>query len=305
MNSSVTLAVTSFTVAFCPNNIGRNHPEALLHSQTLKFRSGQKTFNVEQLSDMSLSKLIQLFAVFKADELKRHYSYTCTLVSGCNKKYSSFASEDKAKTSMMKHIDNHLKSLKKNSENSAEIKNKSLSFLSSSEKEPSFNSVLNPIKLESNGSLDKKENQMESPETDDCLDLEDDKNVTKQSKGPARKRLRLEECEDNNSDECRLQRNENGGGKDDDQKAAVTKMTTRKSVKLKKIKDDSIESLNDSSTSRSSNGRCADQSVEDTEYPYCMFCKKQQSQLIRHAKKTQQSHVHEGVPQRNKRSNEK
>lgn len=61
---------------------------------------------------MSVSHLIKQFTIFTSDELKKQYSYTCALVPDCQKKYTSFASEEKARVSIKNHLEEHLEDLK-------------------------------------------------------------------------------------------------------------------------------------------------------------------------------------------------
>lgn len=121
-----------------PGTIGRDSPSALLevlaevasqtlHSEkkhinsmlTLQFKPKaasmkrkETCFTVSQLASMPVSHLVKQFAVFTSDELKRQYSYTCALVPGCQQKYTSFASEEKARASIKNHLEEHLEQLK-------------------------------------------------------------------------------------------------------------------------------------------------------------------------------------------------
>lgn len=65
---------------------------------------------------MPVSHLVKQFAIFTSDELKRQYSYTCALVPGCQQKYTSFASEEKARVSIKSHLEEHLEYLKADKE---------------------------------------------------------------------------------------------------------------------------------------------------------------------------------------------
>ncbi|XP_012543214.1 uncharacterized protein LOC105840733 [Monomorium pharaonis] len=126
------------------DTIGRDSPSALLevlaevasqtlHSEkkhinsmlTLQFkpkttnmkRNMKETcFTVSQLASMPVSHLVKQFAVFTSDELKRQYSYACALMPDCHQKYTSFASEEKARAYIKSHLEEHLEQLKANKE---------------------------------------------------------------------------------------------------------------------------------------------------------------------------------------------
>ncbi|XP_011050078.1 PREDICTED: uncharacterized protein LOC105143439 isoform X1 [Acromyrmex echinatior] len=125
-----------------PDTVGRDSPSALLevlaevasqtlHSEkkhinsmlTLQFKPKtasmkrkESCFTVSQLVSMPVSHLVKQFAVFTSDELKRQYSYTCALVPGCHEKYTSFASEEKARACIKIHLEKHLEQLKADKE---------------------------------------------------------------------------------------------------------------------------------------------------------------------------------------------
>lgn len=80
----------------------------------IKRRANESTFNVPQLLSMPASQLVKQFSIFSSDELKRQYSYTCALVIGCGQKYTSFASEGRARMSIKAHLAEHLEYLKLN-----------------------------------------------------------------------------------------------------------------------------------------------------------------------------------------------
>ncbi|KAL6267049.1 hypothetical protein P5V15_000125 [Pogonomyrmex californicus] len=121
--------------------IGRDSPSALLevlaevasqtlHSEkkhnnsmlTLQFKpktasmKRKDCFTVSQLMSMPVSHLVKQFAIFTSDELKRQYSYSCALVPGCQQKYTSFASEEKARVCIKNHLEEHLEHLKADKE---------------------------------------------------------------------------------------------------------------------------------------------------------------------------------------------
>lgn len=92
------------------------HIDSLLAAQckpkTASIKRKESCFTVSQLLSMPVSHLVKQFAIFTSDELKRQYSYTCALVPGCQQKYTSFASEEKARTSIKCHLEEHLEYLK-------------------------------------------------------------------------------------------------------------------------------------------------------------------------------------------------
>ncbi|XP_025990400.1 uncharacterized protein LOC105198277 isoform X2 [Solenopsis invicta] len=124
--------------------IGRDSPSALLevlaevasqtlHSEkkhinsmlTLQFKpktasmkrnTKESCFTVSQLASMPVSHLVKQFTVFTSDELKRQYSYACALIPGCHQKYTSFASEEKARAYIKNHLEEHLEQLKADKE---------------------------------------------------------------------------------------------------------------------------------------------------------------------------------------------
>lgn len=73
-------------------------------------------FNSSQLLSMPATQLVKQFSVFTSDELKRQYSYTCALVPGCGQRYTSFASEGRARMSIKAHLADHLDYLKRDEE---------------------------------------------------------------------------------------------------------------------------------------------------------------------------------------------
>ncbi|KAI4494413.1 hypothetical protein M0802_008905 [Mischocyttarus mexicanus] len=83
-------------------------------SDVAKRKAQEMRLNVPQLLSMPMSQLVKQFSVLTSDELKRQFSYTCTLVDGCEQKYTSFASEGKARKSMKAHLAEHLEYLKSN-----------------------------------------------------------------------------------------------------------------------------------------------------------------------------------------------
>ncbi|XP_014606371.1 PREDICTED: uncharacterized protein LOC106788012 [Polistes canadensis] len=83
-------------------------------SDVVKRKAQEMRLNVPQLLSMPMSQLVKQFSVLTSDELKRQFSYTCTLVDGCEQKYKSFASEGKARKSMKAHLAEHLEYLKSN-----------------------------------------------------------------------------------------------------------------------------------------------------------------------------------------------
>lgn len=83
-------------------------------SDAVKRKTQETCLNVPQLLSMPMSQLVKQFSVLTSDELKRQFSYTCTLVDGCNQKYTSFASEGKARKSIKAHLAEHLEYLRTN-----------------------------------------------------------------------------------------------------------------------------------------------------------------------------------------------
>ncbi|XP_015185581.1 PREDICTED: zinc finger protein 148-like [Polistes dominula] len=83
-------------------------------SDVVKRKAQEMRLNVPQLLSMPMSQLVKQFSVLTSDELKRQFSYTCTLVDGCEQKYKSFASEGKARKSMKAHLAEHLEYFKSN-----------------------------------------------------------------------------------------------------------------------------------------------------------------------------------------------
>ena len=84
--------------------------------KTTSMKRKESCFTVSQLASMPVSHLVKQFAVFTSDELKRQYSYTCALMPGCHEKYTSFASEEKARACIKIHLEKHLEQLKADKE---------------------------------------------------------------------------------------------------------------------------------------------------------------------------------------------
>lgn len=76
----------------------------------------ETSYSLEQLLTMPAIQLLKQFTIFHSDELKRQYSYTCALVPDCGQKYTSFASEIRARMSIKLHMTEHLDFFKNNPE---------------------------------------------------------------------------------------------------------------------------------------------------------------------------------------------
>lgn len=87
-----------------------------IKSECLKRKNQDLTYSLVQLISMPMTQLIKQFSIFTSDELKRQYSYVCTLMPDCEQKYTSFASESKARMSIKAHLEDHLEYLKSNNE---------------------------------------------------------------------------------------------------------------------------------------------------------------------------------------------
>ncbi|XP_033216351.1 uncharacterized protein LOC117172480 [Belonocnema kinseyi] len=86
-------------------------------SDSLKRKNQDLTFNVLELSSMPTKQLVKQFSIFTSDELKRQYSYVCALLPDeCDQKYTSFASEGRARMSIKAHLEDHLENLKSDQE---------------------------------------------------------------------------------------------------------------------------------------------------------------------------------------------
>lgn len=95
-------------------NVTTNKPQS---KGTDKKKCHQETtFNSSQLLAMPATQLVKQFSLFTSDELKRQYSYTCALVPGCGQRYTSFASEGRARMSIKAHLADHLDFLKRDEE---------------------------------------------------------------------------------------------------------------------------------------------------------------------------------------------
>ncbi|XP_017792202.1 PREDICTED: myoneurin-like, partial [Habropoda laboriosa] len=94
----------------------------------VKRKTHESSFNVPQLLSMPASQLVKQFSIFTSDELKRQYSYTCALVVGCGQKYTSFASEGRARMSIKAHLAEHLEYLKTNKDAYKTFTAKSVSY---------------------------------------------------------------------------------------------------------------------------------------------------------------------------------
>ena len=85
-------------------------------TEYIRRKTQELSFTVPQLLSIPPSQLVKQFSIFTSDELKRQYSYTCALIVGCGQKYTSFASEGKARMSIKTHLAEHLEYLKTNKE---------------------------------------------------------------------------------------------------------------------------------------------------------------------------------------------
>ncbi|XP_076752644.1 uncharacterized protein LOC143424467 isoform X1 [Xylocopa sonorina] len=94
----------------------------------IKRKIHDSSINVPQLLSMPASQLVKQFSIFTSDELKKQYSYTCALVVGCGQKYTSFASEGRARMSIKAHLAEHLEYLKTNKEAYKTFTAKSVNF---------------------------------------------------------------------------------------------------------------------------------------------------------------------------------
>ncbi|XP_076228774.1 uncharacterized protein LOC116431877 isoform X2 [Nomia melanderi] len=94
----------------------------------IKRKTQETSFNVSQLLSMPASQLVKQFSIFTSDELKRQYSYTCALIIGCGQKYTSFASEGRARMSIKAHLAEHLEYLKANKETHKTFTAKSVNY---------------------------------------------------------------------------------------------------------------------------------------------------------------------------------
>ncbi|CAK9832305.1 Zinc finger protein 771 [Anthophora retusa] len=99
-----------------------------LKTDYVKRKIHESSFNVPQLLSMPASQLVKQFSIFTSDELKRQYSYTCALVVGCGQKYTSFASEGRARMSIKAHLAEHLEYLKTNKDTYKTFTAKSVSY---------------------------------------------------------------------------------------------------------------------------------------------------------------------------------
>ncbi|XP_076381731.1 uncharacterized protein LOC117220299 [Megalopta genalis] len=112
----------------------KTHNKSLLATQCksktdyIKRKSQEIYFGVPQLLSMPASQLVKQFSIFTSDELKRQYSYTCALVVGCGQKYTSFASEGRARMSIKAHLAEHLEYLKANKETYKTFTAKSVNY---------------------------------------------------------------------------------------------------------------------------------------------------------------------------------
>ncbi|XP_076246797.1 uncharacterized protein LOC143186866 [Calliopsis andreniformis] len=94
----------------------------------MKRKNQESSYTVPQLLSMPASQLVKQFSIFTSDELKRQYSYTCALIVGCGQKYTSFASEGRARMSIKAHLAEHLEYLKTNKETYKTFTAKSVNY---------------------------------------------------------------------------------------------------------------------------------------------------------------------------------
>nr|CAD7604796.1 unnamed protein product [Timema genevievae] len=75
----------------------------------------------KDLHSLSSNKLLKLFAEFDGNEMKRTFTYTCSIEpEHCRQSYSSFGSESKARQQMKGHLQTHVQQFGKN--NAVQVK---------------------------------------------------------------------------------------------------------------------------------------------------------------------------------------
>lgn len=77
-------------------------------------KKNTQDMSLNHLLSMTPTHLVKQFTIYNSDELKRQYSYTCKLLPDCGQKYTSFASEIKARASIKSHLIEHLEFMKDN-----------------------------------------------------------------------------------------------------------------------------------------------------------------------------------------------
>ncbi|XP_012272293.1 uncharacterized protein LOC105695361 isoform X2 [Orussus abietinus] len=85
-------------------------------SESVRRKAQELSFTLPQLLTMPSTQLVKQFTIFTSDELKRQYSYTCMLIPDCGQRYTSFASEGRARMSIKAHLADHLECLKRDKE---------------------------------------------------------------------------------------------------------------------------------------------------------------------------------------------
>nr|CAD7405857.1 unnamed protein product [Timema poppensis] len=79
------------------------------------------SINSKDLHSLSSNKLLKLFAEFDGNEMKRTFTYTCSIEpEHCRQSYSSFGSESKARQQMKGHLQTHVQQFGKN--NAVQVK---------------------------------------------------------------------------------------------------------------------------------------------------------------------------------------
>nr|CAD7423876.1 unnamed protein product [Timema monikensis] len=112
-------------VASTVTDQSRDYCDAPTFNRSRKISPRGKSLNgsisSKDLHSLSSNKLLKLFAEFDGNEMKRTFTYTCSIEpEHCRQSYSSFGSESKARQQMKGHLQTHVQQFGKN--NAVQVK---------------------------------------------------------------------------------------------------------------------------------------------------------------------------------------
>ncbi|XP_060562066.1 uncharacterized protein LOC132721710, partial [Ruditapes philippinarum] len=155
MSLDVLAHVASETLKKEPNRAKKNEKSS---NKKLSLRTigTVESLSLEQILGLTEKTVLNLFTESSANELARTFTFTCQLIpKQCQKQYTSFGSEMRARTEMKKHVYRHLSDLEKDSETGnkfmaepVHIRNKRLLSYNTVKKTPSKKTKLSAPKID-------------------------------------------------------------------------------------------------------------------------------------------------------------
>ena len=97
---------------FCKNHLTSHN----FFQLTKRNVQAMDLLTLDQIINVSDKVLVTLFGELTGDEMKRHYKYKCQILpDDCEEIFSSFGNESRAKSQLLEHLRNHIKTLKSKS----------------------------------------------------------------------------------------------------------------------------------------------------------------------------------------------